>query len=124
MLPKEDGGVVDASLKVYGTKNLRVVSPSFGSPAVLVPVSVRVASCPPPCPLFASFQQGVSLTDNDDPRSYRVSQVDASVIPVVSLSFSPVVVTVSCVKRVLQQISYHPQATVYAIAEKVRPPET
>ncbi|EIM90734.1 GMC oxidoreductase [Stereum hirsutum FP-91666 SS1] len=48
MLPKEDGGVVDASLKVYGTKNLRVV--------------------------------------------------DASVIPV--------------------QISYHPQATVYAIAEK------
>ena len=27
MLPKADGGVVDASLKVYGTKNLRVVSP-------------------------------------------------------------------------------------------------
>lgn len=26
MLPKEDGGVVDPRLKVYGTKNLRVVS--------------------------------------------------------------------------------------------------
>jgi len=26
MLPKVDGGVVDSSLKVYGTKNLRVVS--------------------------------------------------------------------------------------------------
>lgn len=25
MMPKEDGGVVDSSLKVYGTKNLRVV---------------------------------------------------------------------------------------------------
>lgn len=28
MLPKEDGGVVDTSLKVYGTKNLRVVDAS------------------------------------------------------------------------------------------------
>ena len=26
MLPREDGGVVDSSLKVYGTDNLRVVS--------------------------------------------------------------------------------------------------
>lgn len=26
MLPKEDGGVVDKNLLVYGTKNLRVVS--------------------------------------------------------------------------------------------------
>lgn len=29
MLPKEDGGVVDKTLKVYGTKNLRVVSIPF-----------------------------------------------------------------------------------------------
>lgn len=29
MLPKADGGVVDASLKVYGTKNLRVVDASI-----------------------------------------------------------------------------------------------
>lgn len=29
MLPKDDGGVVDASLKVYGTCNLRVVSSNF-----------------------------------------------------------------------------------------------
>lgn len=29
MLPKEDGGVVDSSLKVYGTSNLRVVSQSI-----------------------------------------------------------------------------------------------
>lgn len=29
MLPKEDGGVVDASLKVYGTSNLRVVDVSI-----------------------------------------------------------------------------------------------
>ncbi|GAW00795.1 alcohol oxidase [Lentinula edodes] len=28
MMPKEDGGVVDSSLKVYGTKNLRVVDAS------------------------------------------------------------------------------------------------
>lgn len=26
MLPKEDGGVVDKNLLVYGTRNLRVVS--------------------------------------------------------------------------------------------------
>lgn len=26
MLPKEDGGVVDKNLLVYGTKNLRIVS--------------------------------------------------------------------------------------------------
>ena len=26
MLPKEDGGVVDSKLKVYGTENIRVVS--------------------------------------------------------------------------------------------------
>lgn len=30
MLPLEDGGVVDASLKVYGTSNLRVVSVMCG----------------------------------------------------------------------------------------------
>ncbi|KAI0057964.1 hypothetical protein BV25DRAFT_1320233 [Artomyces pyxidatus] len=29
MFPKEDGGVVDATLKVYGTKNLRVVDASI-----------------------------------------------------------------------------------------------
>ena len=27
MLPREDGGVVDSTLKVYGTDNLRVVCP-------------------------------------------------------------------------------------------------
>ncbi|GKT74228.1 choline dehydrogenase [Colletotrichum tofieldiae] len=29
MLPKADGGVVDSSLKVYGTTNLRVVDASI-----------------------------------------------------------------------------------------------
>jgi choline dehydrogenase-like flavoprotein len=29
MLPKKDGGVVDAKLKVYGTENLRVVDASI-----------------------------------------------------------------------------------------------
>jgi choline dehydrogenase-like flavoprotein len=29
MLPKKDGGVVDKDLKVYGTKNLRVVDASI-----------------------------------------------------------------------------------------------
>ena len=29
MLPKEDGGVVDPNLKVYGTKNLRIVDLSI-----------------------------------------------------------------------------------------------
>lgn len=29
MMPREDGGVVDPRLKVYGTSNLRVVSPCF-----------------------------------------------------------------------------------------------
>ena len=29
MLPREDGGVVDPKLKVYGTANVRVVSGSF-----------------------------------------------------------------------------------------------
>lgn len=28
MLPREDGGVVDARLKVYGTTNLRVIDAS------------------------------------------------------------------------------------------------
>ena len=29
MMPREDGGVVDSKLRVYGTRNLRVVSASF-----------------------------------------------------------------------------------------------
>jgi choline dehydrogenase-like flavoprotein len=29
MMPREDGGVVDASLKVYGTANLRIVDASI-----------------------------------------------------------------------------------------------
>ncbi len=41
MLPKEDGGVVDASLKVYGTSNLRVVSTDFSRE---VEGSLRAAS--------------------------------------------------------------------------------
>ncbi len=35
MLPKEDGGVVNSSLRVYGTKNLRVVDAS------IFPLNVR-----------------------------------------------------------------------------------
>jgi len=36
MLPKEDGGVVDSQLKVYGTKNLRIVCYS-----IITSVAVR-----------------------------------------------------------------------------------
>jgi hypothetical protein len=68
MLPRTEGGVVDASLKVYGTANLRVVSRYFYSLA------------------FTYVRRRV--------------QIDASIIPI--------------------HVSAHTQATVYAIAEKVR----
>jgi choline dehydrogenase-like flavoprotein len=35
MLPRSDGGVVDSSLKVYGTSNLRVVSEHITYPTKL-----------------------------------------------------------------------------------------
>jgi choline dehydrogenase-like flavoprotein len=42
MLPQEDGGVVDSSLKVYGTDNVRVVSAVLVAIASLIPMSRHV----------------------------------------------------------------------------------
>lgn len=57
MLPKADGGVVDPTLKVYGTSNLRVVSAA------------------------SNFFGGVCAF-----RAYRrLSQVDMSIVPMVSV---------------------------------------
>ena len=43
MLPREDGGVVDAELKVYGTSNLRVVSIVFREPDCFM--KLRITFC-------------------------------------------------------------------------------